>query len=220
MTELERITVQRPEVTLRDRVIDGIRDAITSGALRPGQRLTERELIEQTGVSRTSVREALTHLHAIGLVESTPGRGFRVPTLDEATVNEVYEVRAALEPAVAYHFVNRATDEEFARLLEFRDSNLDLAERLDDARLMDDLLIAGARNSIMADMLDPLRARIQLLRHVSMAVPGRSAAAAEEMDRICEAVARRDAEGAWKAVYDHVEAARKVALTVLSETEA
>lgn len=216
MARIARIAVQRPEETLRTQVIDGIRDAIKSGTLRPGQRLTERQLIELTGVSRTSVREALTHLQALRLVERSPARGLQVPILDSETVSEIYEVRAALEPAVVFHFVERATDEEVAEVLDCRRESRGDAYRLGNILRMDDLLIAGARNSVLAESLDPLRTRIHALRRVSLAMPGRALAADAEIGRICDAVARRDAEGAREAARDHVMAACEVAQLALN----
>src|ERR1700733_14257854 len=104
---------------LRDKVGRAVRQAIEEGVLAPGRRLTERELIELTGVSRTSVREALRHLQTLGLVEPGPNKrsGLRVAVLDRDTVRHIYEVRAALEPVATGLFVERASDEEVATLL-------------------------------------------------------------------------------------------------------
>lgn len=216
---MDRIMIERPEVTLRDRVIDGIRDAMMSGDLRSGQRLTERQLIDLTGVSRTSVREALTHLQALGLVETSPARGLRVPVLNHKTVVEIYEARAALEPAVARHFVERATDVEVAKVLEFRDARSGLENRLQGIREMDDLLIAGARNSVLAEILDPLRTRIHALRRISMSIPGRADAALAEIRRLCDAIEKRDAGAAERAAREHVQAASIVALEALEKMD-
>lgn len=212
MPHISSIAVQRPEKSLRAQVIDGIREAIMSGTLRPGERLSERQLIELTGVSRTSVREALTHLQAVHLVEPSHSRGLQVPKLDRETVGEIYEARAALEPAVAFHFVERATDEEVAKVLETRPGRGDTHPRLESILRMDELLVAGARNSVLAESLDLLRARTHALRRVSLAMPGRAVAADAEIRRICDAIAARDAPGAQEAARDHVFAAREVAL--------
>ena len=94
---------------VRDKVVDALRQAILDGVLAPGRRLTEKELTELTGVSRTSVREALRGLQAEGLVEESPSRGLRVavPTAEE--IEQIYEVRAELEPLAVRLFVERAS---------------------------------------------------------------------------------------------------------------
>jgi DNA-binding GntR family transcriptional regulator len=101
---------------LREQVIEALRRAILDFQLKPGQRLVERELIEQLGVSRTTIREALRELTSEGLVTVVPQKGAMVtaPSLDDAI--DLYEVRAALESLVVRRFVERATDEEIASL--------------------------------------------------------------------------------------------------------
>src|ERR1700710_1658654 len=102
---------------LREQVIAALRQAILDFQLKPGQRLVERELIEQLGVSRTTVREALRELTSEGLVTVVPQRGAIVsaPSLEEAI--DLYEVRAALESLVVQHFVERASDDEVQQLV-------------------------------------------------------------------------------------------------------
>src|SRR5687767_4159664 len=69
MTNTLELRVARELPTLRDLTTDKLREAIMAQRFKPGQHLVERDLCEQTGVSRSSVREALRHLEAEGLVE-------------------------------------------------------------------------------------------------------------------------------------------------------
>lgn len=80
-----------------EQVTSRLREAITSGALRPGDRLLQAELAEQLGVSRMPVREALRRLEAEGLVELQPYRGALVANLSSVELQEIYEIRATLE---------------------------------------------------------------------------------------------------------------------------
>ena len=68
-TTLPELRIARDLPTLRDLTTDKLREAIMAQRFKPGQHLVERDLCEQTGVSRSSVREALRHLEAEGLVE-------------------------------------------------------------------------------------------------------------------------------------------------------
>src|SRR5690554_2823503 len=110
--------VDRVAAPLREQVITALRTAILDFQLRPGQRLVERELVEQLGVSRTTVREALRELTSEGLVTVVPQKGAVVatPTLEDAV--DLYEVRAALESLVVTRFVERASDQQVVRLQE------------------------------------------------------------------------------------------------------
>jgi DNA-binding GntR family transcriptional regulator len=91
--------LERP-AGLADRVYNQLRDNIGSHQIRPGERLQEVGLAAQLGVSRTPVREALARLESEGMIV-VEGRGFVVPELTDADIEEIYELRFLLEPAAA-----------------------------------------------------------------------------------------------------------------------
>jgi DNA-binding GntR family transcriptional regulator len=86
---------------LVDRVYRSLLDAISSGALAPGQRLTQEDIAEQLAVSRQPVLQALRLLKKDGFVHDAPGRGLLVAPLDVAWMGKVYEVRGALDALAA-----------------------------------------------------------------------------------------------------------------------
>jgi len=194
---------------LRDKVVDALRQAILDGALKPGRRLTERELTELTGVSRTSVREALRRLQAEGLVEESPSRGMRVTIPTPEEIKQIYEIRAELEPLAIRLFVERATQQEIDDLTSVHNelnpkggSNKDVLDRFDR------ILLQGCGNPMLAELLGGLYSRIHALRRVSAATPGRIAVVKQEYTALVEAVRRRDAEAAAEAARRHVTASR------------
>lgn len=81
-----------------ERAIDAVRELILRGEFAAGARLGETELAERLGVSRTPVREALARLATQGLVEIVPNRGARVSSWTVAELEEVFDLRGALEP--------------------------------------------------------------------------------------------------------------------------
>ncbi|KAA9166563.1 GntR family transcriptional regulator [Amycolatopsis acidicola] len=83
--------------TLRERVLQALRTAITSGAYRPGDHLGEVELAGRLGVSRGTVREALRHLQQEGLVQAGMRGMLRVNSLSQEEIHGLFRVRAALE---------------------------------------------------------------------------------------------------------------------------
>lgn len=91
-----------------ERAGDAVRELILRGELAAGSRLGETELAERLGVSRTPVREALARLAAEGLVEIVPNRGARVSSWTVAELQEVFDLRAALEPRLTALAVPRA----------------------------------------------------------------------------------------------------------------
>lgn len=201
-----------PGLLLRDKVVELLRDAIFAGVLKPGKKLTERELIELTGVSRTSVREALRRLQAERLVEASESRGLRVVIPTEDEVRYIYEVREELEPLAIQFFVQRASDEEVQALIETRDVSGDTPDGL--ARI-DSLILAGCHNPILAEILGGLYARIHVLRRISGTSPARRGAARREYGKLLDAIARRSPQAASAAARNHVRAARSAALVAV-----
>jgi DNA-binding GntR family transcriptional regulator len=92
---------------LGDQIRQVLIDGITSGRLQPGERIVERRIATELGVSQAPVREALRQLEALRLVETIPNRGASVREFTEADFAEFFPVRAGLEEAAAGLAVSR-----------------------------------------------------------------------------------------------------------------
>ena len=211
--------VGRVAAPLREQVLEVLRQAILDFRFKPGQRLIERELIEQIGVSRTTIREVLRELAAEGLVTTIPQRGaiVVVPTAEEAA--EVYEVRAALEALAARRFVARASDADvaalraaFAEVEAVTHDGADIRAMLRAKDRFYDVLLEGAGNASVRSILNGLQARVRALRAGSLSAPGRPEQAVAEIRAIVEAIEARDADGAAEAAAGHVARAAEVGL--------
>src|SRR4029077_9265046 len=86
------------ERTLAERAFGALRQAIVTGRICPGERLLIEELAVYLDMSPMPIREAIRHLHAVGLAENIPHRGARVTELSLTDLQEVYEARVMLEP--------------------------------------------------------------------------------------------------------------------------
>ena len=199
-----------------------MRAAIQKGELRPGERLKERELCDQTGVSRTSVREALRQLETEGLVETIPNIGVIVAVITPRESEDIYEVRATLEALAAARFAEAGDAEMVKRLrLAFRQVEAaykdgDISDVLDAKRRFYDVLLQGGGNATAAEILSRLNARISQLRAVSLAQPGRAKISVAEVKAIYSAVAKGDAEAAREACWTHVMNAAGLAIAHLN----
>jgi DNA-binding GntR family transcriptional regulator len=217
------LLIERSSESVPQKVVRVIREAIVDGRLPAGRRLTERELMELTGVSRTSIREAVRHLQNLGLVETSPSRGVRVAVLSSEDVQHIYEVRDALEPAAAELFVLRATDEEVAELVRYVKAPEAPPEspetRHKSIYHFDELLIRGARNPLLTEILGSLHARIHALRRLSVTIPGRQEASDAEYAELAAAIVARDAPRAAEASHRHIRAAAKAALEAARKLE-
>jgi DNA-binding GntR family transcriptional regulator len=201
-----RLWVERDFESLRGRTLKTLREAILARHLAPGQRLVERDLCQQTGVSRSSIREALRHLESEGLIESRGSKGMFVSVLSKRQALEIYEVRAALEAEAARHFAERATDEElqalkagYERIVEVAYSDPDAYGREIDGFF--EVLFAGAGNATAHALIRSLRARINLLRNttIRLASKERTKGSLAKMKNIVEALEKRDGGAAVQA---------------------
>ena len=98
------------------RVRELLEEAILEGELKPGERLRAEALAQRFGTSRTPIREALLQLEAHGLVEVEPNRGAVVRTFDRDDLQDLYEVRALIEPHAAARAATRISETQLARL--------------------------------------------------------------------------------------------------------
>lgn len=212
------LVVDRPDRLLRERVVDVIREAIMRGDLAPGRRLTDKELGERTGVSRTSLREALRQLEAEGLVERRATGGLQVTAIGTEDIRRLFEVRAALEPAAVTLFVENASDEEVAALVECDVSSGEVEEALGDLKRFYEVLLAGTKNPILEQMFASVMARLQVMRRMSLRVEGRMDLSRAELRKIVDAVKVRDAAAAADLARVHVENARVSVLRAHQES--
>jgi DNA-binding GntR family transcriptional regulator len=181
------------------RSTNALREAILSLHLAPGRRLVEREMVERLGVSRTGVRTALQSLEAEGLVVRGQRGVFAVATLSPEAARQIYEVRAALEPAMARLFVERATDAQVAILGEAVARAEAAARMLDGHAYVEafhsfyDVLLARSGNEIARRILKTLEARITYLRYLTTqrATQTRQLRTVALLRGIYEAVAKR-----------------------------
>lgn len=208
--------------SLAEKAYVAIRRLIVTLELGPGSVINERELVEQLGIGRTPVREALRRLAQEGLVEVYPRRGMFVTDVDVRKLAFVSEVRVALEPEAARLAAERATDPERAELQELLDE-LDAAGADDHALMALDERIHRAvyrcaRNDLLATTLEQyyvLALRIWTIaldrqHELNDAVQGHRA--------LLEAIHDGDGERSAATMRAHVEdfeqAMRRVLLTV------
>jgi GntR family transcriptional regulator, trigonelline degradation regulator len=209
-TDKDVLRLERPPVMVRQLAADALRRAILAGALKPGERLVEATLTKRMGVSRSSVREALSQLAAEKLVAVLPHRGPSVATITWEEAAEIYHVRALLEGEAAALFAARAKREQVAgmrralREFERAISKGDVAQLVSATSDFYRVLLESCGNRIIGEVLHGLNARISFLRGRSMSRPGRPPHSLVEMAAILEALERRDAEGARRASSQHV----------------
>ncbi|GAA4551383.1 GntR family transcriptional regulator [Pseudonocardia xishanensis] len=213
--------IGRVAAPLREQVVTLVRDAILGFRLAPGQRLVERELVEQIGVSRATVREVLRQLAAEGLVTVVPQRGAIVTALSADDAADLYEMRASLEALAVQRFVQRATPDQVVALreavaeIERTAGVAESAEQLAAKDRFYEVLFRGSGSEPLQQTLAGLQARVRLLRASSLSEPGRPRVAAAELAAVVDAVEAGDSAAAAAACVHHIQSAARTALARL-----
>lgn len=205
---------------LRDAVRDEIRARIIDGRYRPGDRIRERDLADELGVSRIPVREAFRTLETEGFVTLVPRSGIVVRQLSEKDVAELFDVREALEVVAAERAAQRAGKADLLRLRQ----TLARGRRAIDAgdwsmvweanQAFHDEIIRLAHNDLLASILEPLQGRLHWLfrQHED---PEELWA---EHSELCDAIASGDPERSGAQALRHVRVNRALALRLLFGT--
>ncbi|MFD7500112.1 GntR family transcriptional regulator [Streptomyces sp. NPDC059850] len=203
-------------------VYERLKGDIESLRLRPGAKLSEVQLGEELGASRTPVREAIRRLAQEGLVDFAPGEMARVAAISLGGVRALFEFRMLLEPrAVTAVATAGASDERvlgpfhelLERLEEFDASfrALDTAgqvrsyqEFYDLAEGFDQAVIAACRNPYLARTIRDLRSQTVRLRNISHSGPRRMLTSLEEHRAMLKAITQGDARAAKAACLHHL----------------
>ena len=217
---------------LSDAVVEQIAGRISSGGFSVGERLpSERELMEQFGVSRASVREALRTLEAQGTLDVRQGLGTFVvsrPGLESSNsvlvswlrqnqhkLMEILEVREAIEAKAASLAALRRTEQDLERMEEslIEMNNCVGKGQFEEATMADRrfhrLLTEASGNGLLVALADNLGATLHELRHSTLSMPGRAEMAITEHWPIVEALRIRDPGLAQSAVLAHLGSAKK-----------
>lgn len=217
------IRVARPTKTLRELALEKVRDAIVQGYFRPGERLVERDLCVQLGVSRTVVREVLRHLESEGLVAIQPNKGPIVATLDIGEARQIYEIRGALEGMAARLCAERrdpAIAEALGEALKAIRSSYakkDMPGVLANTTAFYQTLFSKVDRHVAWGVVNLLTVRINHLRSLTIKTKNRDKEGPAQMAKIVEAIRKGDGEAAYQACISHVASARTIAETILKE---
>jgi DNA-binding GntR family transcriptional regulator len=198
--------------TLRERALEALRSAITSGQYRPGDHLGEVELGKHLGVSRGTVREALRHLQQEGLVTAGNRGMLRVNTVSPKEVRELFRVRAALEGlAVAEIIASPGRDAAVATLRDAL-SRLDAGDGDFAAKLEADLgfhllLCRLSGNTMLVEAWRYLEGRIRVTIMNCESENRPSMMSRDRHSPIVDAIESGDVPAAARVVEQHMAAA-------------
>lgn len=200
--------------SLADQVFEKLENDIIHGVFSHGELLTELKLVEQLGVSRTPIREALRRLESERLIEDT-GKGSRVVGITEEDVLDIMNIRLHLEGLAAYYATKNMTFDglqELGHIVDLQDfyfAKWDV-ERL---RMADDefheCICRLSKRSVIKDTLLPLHRKTRRYRKIAMEDRERATKTLREHREIYNAIVAKNAELAAQLSEKHIEQARE-----------
>ncbi len=195
---------------LRDVVFNTLREAILKGELQPGERLMELQLASKLGVSRTPIREAIRMLEQEGLAVTMPRKGAEVARMTLKDMEDVLEVRDALDELAAQIACERMTAEQMQTLRDTKKEFEELLESGDVKKIADvdvrfhDIIYEATDNARLVSLLGNMREQLFRYRVECLKNPENYPALIAEHNDIVSALEARDKERVTEAMHKHV----------------
>lgn len=193
-----------------------LRRRIANQILSPGSRLHEKELSEEYGISRTTIRELLGALEQRGLVERLPNRGAVVTRLDPDEIFKLFDLREVLEGLCARKAAENADPASWLDLCEGFGEPAARMIAMGDLKAYFRLLetfaarmIAAADNELLSESLESLRDKTLILQRRVLVLPNRAEQGLAEHREVLNALRRGDPAGAEEAKRRNIVSARQ-----------
>ncbi len=207
---------------LHEEVLDMLRRAITSGELKPGQRILEVELAQQLQVSRATLREALRRLEEDGLVVTQPHRGTYVNKLSAEDVHQLFQLRGLIEAHALRTIAPRLNEEQIAGLQVIVDRfaatpAVRTPERIELDLQFHEAICELAGNRYLTQVWRNVRSHLRAVLATSRRHDLSPILIAEEHQRVVDALRARDAEGAVGHLLAHLHRSEVVEAELASD---
>lgn len=199
--------------SLADQVFEKLENDIIQGVYPRGEILTELKLVDQLGVSRTPIREALRRLEQERLIEDT-GKGSRVVGITEEDLEDIMNIRQRIEGLAAYYATKNMTPEGLAQLTHIADlqdfyfdkGDAELLRQVDEQ--FHDTICYLSKRTVIVDTLLPLHRKTRRYRRISMEDWSRTINTRKEHRAILDAMASGNADLAESLMAKHIENAK------------
>lgn len=214
------------EKTLSDRAFARLTQAIVTGELEQGQKLSEADLATRFGISRGPLREAIRNLEGRRLVKRVPHAGARVIRLSKHNMADLYRVRESLEGMAARMAAEHMTQDEISQLRDLLDSHGKEIKATEGQQYIQSegdfdfhyRIVLGSRNQMLIDLLgDELYHLLRMCRYRTSRLSQRTTPALRQHYQIVDALEERDAELAEMLMRRHISGAWKTISQLMDE---
>jgi len=204
---------------LVEQVYTRLLDAISEGALLPGERLTQEDLAQRLAVSRQPVLQALRLLKKDGFVEDAPGRGVRVTELDVGWIAQVYQVRSSLDALAVRLAAERGAqmDSDLMRQGRFAEKARDVQAMIQADLAFHRAIYQASGNPLIAQCIELHWHHLKRVMGAVLQSSQQRQTVWDEHEAIAHAIAAGDADLAVRLVQDHAHEASVQLTARLSE---
>ncbi|WP_104204715.1 GntR family transcriptional regulator [Billgrantia saliphila] len=191
-------------------VADRVRELIEQGDLAPGERISEKQLCERFGVSRTPLREALKVLASEGLIELLPNRGARVMRLTLKMVKDTYDLMGALEGLSGELACQNISDEGIKAIRALHDEMLrhyrdrNLPDYFQVNQKIHEGILAASANEVLQEMYSNLSQRVKRVRYSKKMTDDYWRRAVQDHEHMIIALEARDGKRLGQILRDHL----------------
>lgn len=196
--------------SLTERVYEKLKHAIVFGELKPGDRISERELSRRMGASTTTIKNAIHRLNILGIVDIRPRRGTYVSAFYRTSIEEITTIRATLEGLAAGFASRKATEpdllairEQIAKMQRYTEAG-EYEDLVRENTNFHDLVRTIARSAYIAQLIDVVRSFDRTIRRRALIDPDEAQRGLDEHKRIAEAIIARDPELAEQRIKAHI----------------
>ena len=195
---------------LHEEAVGRLRELIVQGRLAPGERLNERLLCEQLGISRTPLREAIKLLASEGLVALLPNRGAQVAPLEAGRLAETLAVMGALEALAGELACKHASDAQIAEVAALHAEMVakhacgDLTSYFRYNQAIHLKIVEASGNVTLANMYRQLNANVLRARYMANLSRERWDEAVREHEKILAALTARDVNRLTRLLQEHL----------------
>lgn len=207
----------------RDQAYRSFTRHLLASDIRPGQFVSQRELVALTQMPLGAIRELVPRLEAEGLITTIPQRGMQIAPIDFSLVRDAYQFRLILEKEAVRHFTATASDEAIAAIRSSHEAILKRVETegttadiVGDAQSVDwgfhDILIESLGNEIVTNTYRVNSLKIRLIRQELIRIDGHVVPVMHEHLGIIAEIEKRHADAAAIALERHIIGARQRAL--------
>lgn len=226
---LDRAASGEPDVNLREKAYRAFTSHLLNEALKPGQFISQRELVDLTGFPLGAVRELIPRLEAEGLIRTIPQRGMQIAQVDLSLIHDAFQFRLFIEREAIVLFVASASDALLAEIRRAHESILQRArgdvdpaampKLIDDAQRTDwgfhDQIVDSLNNGIISNSYRVNSIKIRLIRQSLIRIEADIIIPVmNDHMTVLDALDSRDADRAVSALSTHIEHARMRALGV------